>query len=179
MEISGYTLNGSDHASNNKRGGVCIYYFLPLRVFSVQYLHESICFELKIRDKTCNVLFFYRSPSQTQDDFQIFTENLELNLENLMLTNPFLVVAIGDFNAKSSNWFCRDKTSFEGNAIENLTSQFELHRVIKESTHILDTSPLCIGLIFTSQPNLIIESGVQLSQHSSCHHKIIFTKSNL
>ena len=82
----------------------------------------------------------YRSRSQSQDDFETFTENLELNLENMVQTNPFLVVAIGDFNAKSSNWFCHDKTNFEGDAIENLTSQFGLHQVIKEPTHILDTS---------------------------------------
>ena len=49
-------------------------------------------------------------------------------------------MAIEDFNTKSSNWFCHDKTNFEGDAIENLTSQFGLRQVIKEPTHILDTS---------------------------------------
>ena len=73
-----------------------------------------------------------------------------------MQRNLFLVVAMGDFSAKSSNWFCQDKISFEGDAIENLTSQFGLHLVIKEPTHILGTPSSCIGLIFTSQPNLII-----------------------
>ena len=40
LEISGYTLVRSDHPSNNKRRGVCIYYksFLPLRILNVQYL---------------------------------------------------------------------------------------------------------------------------------------------
>ena len=83
-----------------------------------------------------------------------------------MQRNPFLVVSIGDFNAKSSYWFCQDKTNFEGDAIENLTSLLGLHQVIKEPTHILDTSFSCIDLIFTSQPNLIIESGVHSSLHS-------------
>ena len=94
LEISGYTLVRSDHPSNNKRGGVCIYYksFLPLRILNVQYLQESICFELKIGDKTCNFLSLYRSPSQSQDDFETFTENLELNLENLMQKNPIGVL---------------------------------------------------------------------------------------
>ena len=78
------------------------------------------------------LLSLCRSPSQSQDDFETFTENLELNLENLVQRNPFLVVAIRNFNAKSSNWFCQDKTSFEGDAIENLTSQFGMHRLIKE-----------------------------------------------
>ena len=62
---------------------------------------------------------------------------------------PVLSCGKGDLKAKSSNWFCQDKPSFEGDATGNLTSQFELHQVIKEPTHILDTS-LCIDLIFTS-----------------------------
>ena len=101
LEISGYILVHSDHPSNNKRGGVCIYYksFSPFRILNVQYLQESICFELKIGDKTCNFLSLYRSPNQSQPEF----ENLELNLGNLVQRNPVLVVAIGDFNAKSSN----------------------------------------------------------------------------
>ena len=92
--------------------------------------------------------------------------------------NPFLVVAIGDFKAKSNNWFCHDKTNFEGDAVENLTSQFGFHQVIKEPFHILDTSSSCIDLISTSQPNLIIESGVHSSLHLNCHHQIIFAKFN-
>ena len=128
---------------------------LSLRILNIQYLQENICFELIISDKACNFLSLYRSPSQSQD-FETFTEDLELNLENLVQKNPFLVVAMGYFNAKSSNWFCQDKTNFEGDAIKNLTSQFGLHQVIKEPTHILDTSFSFIELIFTSQANLII-----------------------
>ena len=47
LKISGYTLALSEHPSNNKRGGVCIYYksFLPLRIFNVQYFQESICYK--------------------------------------------------------------------------------------------------------------------------------------
>ena len=153
--------------------------FLPLRILNVQYLQESICFELKIGDKNCNFSSLYRSQSQSQDDFETFTENFELNFKNLMQRNTYLVVTIGDFNAKSSNWFCQDKTNFKGDAIENLTSQFGFLQVIKEPTHVLDTSPPCIDLIFTSQPNLIIESGVQSSLNSNCHHQIIFANFNL
>ena len=110
-------------------------------------MQESVCFELKISDKTCNFLSLYRSQTQSQDGFETFTENLELNLENLVQRNLFLVVAIGDFNAKSSNRFCHDKTNSERDATENLTSQFGLHQMIKEPTHILDTSSLCIDLL--------------------------------
>ena len=63
--------------------------------------------------------------------------------------------------------------------LENITSQFGLHQMIDEPTHILESSSSCIDLIFTSQPNLITESGVHPSLHPNSHHKIIFAKLNL
>ena len=64
LKISRYNLILSDHPSNSKRGGICIYckHFLPLRILDVQYLQECINFEMKIGDKICNFISFYRSP---------------------------------------------------------------------------------------------------------------------
>ena len=57
LEILGYNLIRSDHPSNSKRGGVCIYYnnILHLRVLDIQYLHKCVNIELKIGDKLCIV----------------------------------------------------------------------------------------------------------------------------
>ena len=54
-----------------------------------------------IGNKIRNFIALYRSPSQNQDDFQAFIDNLEMNLETLAQRNPFLMVVLGDFNAKS------------------------------------------------------------------------------
>ena len=82
-------------------------------------MQESICFAIKIGDKICNFfLSLYRSPSQ--DEFETFTENFELNLENLLQRNPFLGVAIKDFNAKSNNWF------YQGNAGRKCNWKFNI-----------------------------------------------------
>ena len=131
LEISGYSLVRSNHP-NNKRGGVCVYYknFLPLRVLDIKYLHECINFELKIGDKLCNFVALYRSPSQTQDEFEKFSDNLELDLGTLSQKNPFLVVAIGDFNTTSKSWYINDNTTFQGNVLEDITSQFGLQQII-------------------------------------------------
>ena len=85
LDILGYDLIRSDHPFNGKRGGVCIYYKsgLPLRVLNIYYLQECISFELKIGDKLCNFISFYRSPTQTQDGFDKFSENLKRNLDRL------------------------------------------------------------------------------------------------
>ena len=61
LEISGYGLVQSDHLSNNKHRGVCVYN-LPLLVLHIQYLYECINFELKIGDELCNVVALYISP---------------------------------------------------------------------------------------------------------------------
>ena len=181
LAISGYNLIRSDHPSNNKRGGVCIYYknFLPLRVLGIQYLQECINFELNIGGKICNFISLYRSPSQTQDEFEKIIDNLVSNLESLCQNNPFIIVLTGDLNAKSKNWYSHDKTSHTGNEIKNVTIQFGLQQIIREPTHISNTSSSCIDLIFTSQPNFITDSGVHSSLHSNCHHQIVFAKFNL
>ena len=76
-----------------------------VRVLDIQYLNECINFELKIGDKLCTFVALYRSRSQSQDNFETFIDNFELNLETLYRKNPFFLVAIGDFNAKSEFWY--------------------------------------------------------------------------
>ena len=86
---------------------------------------------------------------------------------------------MGDLNVKSKNWYCHDKSSHEENAIKNATAQFGLQQIIKEPTHISNTSSSCVDLLFTSQPNLVTNSGVHSSVHPNCHHQIVFVKLNL
>ena len=63
--------------------------------------------------------------------------------------------------------------------IQNLTSQFGLSQIINEATHILEAFSLCIDLIFTTQPKLVVESGVHPSLHENCHHQLVFAKFKL
>ena len=151
---------------------------MPLIVLDIQYLNECINFGLKIGDKLCTFAALYRSPSQSQNNFESFIDNFELNLETLFRKNPFLLVAICDLIWKSKFWYCNDNITSQGKALENVKSQFGLHQVIKEPTHILHNSSSCIDLIFASQPNLIIESGVHPSLHPNCHHQLIYAKFN-
>ena len=116
LEIPGYYLLRPDHPSNNKRGGICIFYRtnLPLRVLNISYLSECITFEISIGNKVCRFIHLYRPPSQTQDEFQMYKSNLKLNLDTLSYDNSLLTVLIGDFHVKSKDWCSIDKTSFEG-----------------------------------------------------------------
>ena len=82
LEILGYNLIQSNHPSNINLDGVCIYYKfpVPLRVLNIHYLKQSISFEVKVGDTLCNFISLYRYPSQTQKEFEKFSENLERNL---------------------------------------------------------------------------------------------------
>ena len=102
-----------------------------------------------------------------------------MTLETLAHKASFLTAIIGDFNAKSCNWYSHDKTNFEGSTIESITSQFGLHQLINEPTHLLQNSSSFIDLIFTSQPNIVVESGVPPSLYTNCLHQTIFARFNL
>ena len=69
LELQGYNLFRSDHPSNNKRGGFCVYYklTLPLRILNISKLYKCINFEVSITNKICRFIQLYRFPSQKQD----------------------------------------------------------------------------------------------------------------
>ena len=56
----------------------------------------------------------YLPPTQTSDNFNSFTTNLEKLVTKISSTNPHFMLMIGDFNAKSSNWSSNDTTTAEG-----------------------------------------------------------------
>ena len=68
-------------------------------------------------NKLCNLIPLCSSESLSQDQFESFKEKLKLTLKPAVQNNPFLVLVLGDFNAKSSNWCKNDITTIEGKAI--------------------------------------------------------------
>ena len=120
----------------------------------------------------CFFLCLYGSPSQTRDTFETFGDNFELTLDLIINKNPFLIVALGNFNAKTTKWYKNDINSYEDLEIDTITSQFGLQQIINEPTYLTSNSSSCIDLIFTSQPNLIMESGVHSFLHPNFHHQM-------
>ena len=58
LELPGRNLFHSDHPSNNKRGGVCIYYksTIPKNILSISNLDECINFDIAIAHKICHFI---------------------------------------------------------------------------------------------------------------------------
>ena len=86
LEITGYNLLLTYHASNSKRASVCVYYknSLALGLTDVPYLQECLIFEILICEKLCNFISLYQSPSQSSDSFEEFADNLQLSLDKIV-----------------------------------------------------------------------------------------------
>ena len=145
----------------------------------MKYLQECLNIEFPAEKKTCRSILLYRSPSQNQEKFNTFLDNFESILEIVILFNPFLTILIGDFNAKCASRYSKGSSTTEATKSRLLTSQFGLNQMINEPTYITKNSSTCIDLLFTSQTNLVIESGVHSSLHPNCHHQKFSAKFDL
>ena len=181
LNIPGYNLLRSDHPSNIKRGGVCMFYkdYLPvIRRDDLCALTKCIVVEVNSGTKslffTCN----YRSPSQTVDEFERYCQSLHLTLTNIDDTSPFSSVLIGDFNARCTNWWAADIDSKAGKELDSLTSTAGYTQLIDKPTHFFSGGCSCIDLIFCNKPELISEYGIDHSLFQTYHHNLIFGKIN-
>ena len=139
-------------------------------------LPECVVCEIQLNKKKYFSVVIYRSPSQNQNEFDNFTINFELLLSKLHAENPFCVIITGDFNCRSTQWWENDIENNEGRLFESITSDLGLHQLISEPMHLMGNSKSYIDLMFTDQPNLVIESGVHPSLHEHCHYQIIYGK---
>ena len=129
--------------------------------------------------KKCFLISLYRSPSQSSDEFENFCLKFDKILEYVFNQNPQLVFVVGDLNARSDSWWSDDINTIEGTQIESLTSLYGLHQIISEPTHITPYSSSCIDLLFTNEPNMVLNSGVHPSLYEKCHHQIVFAEVSL
>ena len=101
-------------------------------------------------------------------------------MSNINDEKPLASIITGNFNARSKNWWSQDITNSQGSIIDTLTSTSGNHQLINLPSHMANTSSSCNDLIFTSNPNLITEFGIEKSLYAdSCHHNIVFGKMNL
>ena len=97
-------------------------------------------------------------------------------MSNIYDLSPACSIITGDFNARSTKWWKLDKENLEGREINIITRAAVYSQLINQSKHLTKYFLSCIDLIFTSNPNLINSSGVEMSLFEKCHHNIVYGK---
>ena len=184
IKIDGYSFKRFDNRNDDARGGVIVYHKSSLPCISkpdLTKLDETLVLQVKVGSKKCFLTCIYCNPSSlnnSKNKVEEFTNGLDKTLDNINGKNPYINIAIGDLNAKNTAWW-GEISDYPGEAISGTTTLHGLHEIINQPTHFYPGKrPLCIDLIFCSQPNLISESGVLPSLLPQCHHHIIFAKIN-
>ena len=158
------------------RGGVCMYYKekLSLSIISTSYFDQCLLCEVTCQTQKGYIAVIYCSPNQSCNEFEDFLFNLEKLINQIKQLKPSITIILGDFNARSSDWWPNDITSPEGTHINSLISVYGFDQLISDPTHALSASSSCIDLTFTDQPNLAVDSGVYPYLHTNCHHQITY-----
>ena len=121
----------------------------------------------------------YRSPSQSNNEFESFLSNLEKLLSDINNRKPTLSIITSDFNARSQSWWSNDINTTEGSKLLALSSSNSFSQLVNEPTHIQTNSTSCTDLIFTDKPGLSVDSGIHSSSRPNCHHQISYSTINL
>ena len=85
-------------------------------------------------NKKVLVSVIYRSPSQSNCEFESFLTNYDYLLSKINKCKPSLAVITGDFNARSPAWWSKDIHSTEGSKLFSLTSANGFSQLINEPT---------------------------------------------
>ena len=144
-------------------------------------LYLSQCFICEVSLQNCKryIGVVYRSPSQDSTEFENFLFDFDELLGSTASTNTLFTIILGDFNARSSPWWKKYKTTTEGTHLEALLSLHSFHQLISKPKHLLRHSNSCIDLIFTDQPNLVVNCGTHSSLNFQCHYQTTHCKVNL
>ena len=132
--------------------------FLAVCVVNVTYLTEYLVCEVTIQNKKGYAAVVYRCPSQSTSEFESFLIGLKDFLNDILCLKSQCTVILGDLNTKSPVWWHGFK------------------HLISNPAHRLPQSLSCNDLIFTDQPNYVIDCRTHPFLNPNCFHQIIFCK---
>ena len=107
------------------------------------------------------------------EQFQSFCDSLDIKS-----LNPAISITTGDFNGKCLKWYFFNTSDNIGKRLDTITSTAGHGEITDKPSHFRNNSFSCIGPIFTSHPNIIVDSDIENSICSNCHHDIIYGKIN-
>ena len=105
----------------------------------------------------------YRSPSQTNDEFEVFYDKLQDTLDQIKDAKSRFTILTGDFNCRSTQFWPGDIDSLKGIALDELIESNNMTQLIDEPTNLEPRGISCVDLIITDQPNLFVNYGIHSS----------------
>ena len=98
--------------------------YLAVRPVSPLNLHECLVLEINIQNKKGYIIYLYRSPSQSKDEFDQFLLNFEQLISDRMIQNPHFILVTCDFNIRQFSWWKNGQTTSEGSQVDAITSSY-------------------------------------------------------
>ena len=120
----------------------------------------------------------YRSPNQTNDEFEVFYNKLQDSLDQIKDAKSHCTILTGDFNCRLTQFWPGDIDSLKGIALDELIESNNMTQLIDQPTNLEPRGISCVDLIITDQPNLFVDYGIHSSLDNCCHHQIIYGKVN-
>ena len=115
---------------------------IEVKIVNTPQLNEFLLCEVTLQNKKGYLAVVYRSPSQDSNEFEYFSSAFEEILQDLSKKKSSFKVILGDFNARSSSWWCDDVTTPEGISLDYLTSQYGLYQIVNEPTCLHNQLPV-------------------------------------
>ena len=91
-----------------------MYYKENLGLSALSYFDQCSLCEVTCQNddlSKCYIAVIYCSPSQSCSEFEDFLFNLEKLINQIKQLKPSFTIILGDFNARSSDWWPDDITS--------------------------------------------------------------------
>lgn len=146
--------------THKRGGGVAIYVRKGLNAIrkDLNVNLEAICLEIKLsRKKNVFVIAVYRPPNE---NLSAFIYNMDLVLEEVVSANGSITCVVGDFNAKSCNWWNGQSANDAGTELFKLTIDYGLTQLVEGPTRQAHNSSSQLDLMFVNDPSAVIRCDV-------------------
>ena len=152
IHIPGYSPPFRCDRIGRRGGGVAIFVRHGLNASTIQLPPqlEAVGVQLHLQKrKMLNIVSVYRPPDGKRHQLEQFIYDLDSILKDLLSTSN-VTCLVGDFNAKSTQWWKHQKSNDAGNKLSKLSIDHGLSQLVEGPTRIpLHSDASQLDLMFT------------------------------
>ena len=153
-----------DRRDRNRHGG-CVAVYTHNNIHAIRRADLEVACELlwvEIFENHKRILLgtCYRPPNQNANERQEFLELFEISLFRVFRSNPDLIIILGDFNDRCTEWHTDHLNSELRNDLRLLLNGKNLFQLFNEPTRITKDSAYILDLLITDNVSFINDFGV-------------------